>query len=210
MVFSAELPVSLYTGSFIVHTWFLTLSLEGFFPCPICPNSHPSSVSCLAPAREEEEHFKFNAVQRVGLYTQHSPGTDLQELGQWCQRLEILQQAKVWRAFLCSREFFFFKLFLRLTSFPPSFLCYNCLAPFKSGCSLRSQSHLPKIISGSYPPSVYEHMVLPALKWTTSHNHILPQPPDVLERVFGDPCWEKASQCNLLLQTCGLLTVGIS
>lgn len=107
MVFSAELPVSLYAGSFIVHTWFLTLSLEGFLPCPICPNSHPSSVSCLAPAREDEEHFKFNAVQRVGLYIQHSPGTDLQELGQWCQRLEILQQAKVWRAFLCSREFFF-------------------------------------------------------------------------------------------------------
>lgn len=165
MIFSAELPVSLYTGSLVVHTWFLTLSLEGFLPCPICPDSHPSSVSCLAPAWEDEEHFKFNAVQRVGLHTQHCPGTELQELGQWCQCLENLQLAKVWTAFLCSRGFL--EIILQ-ANLPPFFLRFFvfvfflrlCLAAFKSGCSLGSQSHLPKIISGSYSPCLGAHGII--------------------------------------------------
>lgn len=100
------------------HSHFLTLSTEGFLPSSICPNSHPSSVSFLAPAREDEEDFKFNAAQRAGLYTQHSPGADLQELGQWCQCLENLQQAKVWRV-LCLRGFF--EIIPQTNFFPPFF-----------------------------------------------------------------------------------------
>lgn len=64
-------------------------------------------------------------MQRVGLYTQHSPGTDLQELGQWCQCLENLQQPKFWRTFLCSRGFL--EIIPQTNVSPPPYLfCYVC------------------------------------------------------------------------------------
>lgn len=173
---------------------------RGVPPLSHLPKFTPSSTSCWAPAQEDEKHFKFNAVQRVGLYTQDSPGTGLQELGQWCQCLENFQQAKVWRA-LCSMGGVgggVLKLFLRLISFPPSFLCYSCLAPFKSGCSLRSQSHLPKIISGSYPPlfmSTWYYRPLNGLPATITSS----RSPQMCLNVFGEPWEEKACQCNVLL-----------
>lgn len=160
--------------------------MEGFLTLSHLPKFTPKQSLLLGSSRRGWEHFRFNAVQCVGLYTQHSPGTDLQELGQWCQCLENLQQPKFWRTFLCSRGFLEIIPQTNVSPPPISFLLYMlcCLAPFKSGCSLRSQSHLPKIISGSFPPlflSPWYYRSLNGLPATITSS---PQPPDVLECVF--------------------------
>lgn len=159
--------------------------MEGFLTLSHLPKFTPKQSLLLGSSRRGWEHFRFNAVQRVGLYTQHSPGTDLQELGQWCQCLENLQQPKCWRTFLCSRGFL--EIIPQTNVSPPHifFVIYVMLpGSFQIWLQFKVSVTLTQNNIWLISPSVSEPMVLSVLKWTPSHNHILPQPPDVLECVF--------------------------
>lgn len=116
---SESLSWILHCSHLISDTFF-----GGVPPLSHLPKFTPKQSLLLGSSRRGWEHFRFNAVQRVGLYTQHSPGTDLQELGQWCQCLENLQQPKFWRTFLCSRGFL--EIIPETNISPSYFFCYIC------------------------------------------------------------------------------------